>query len=162
MSAHDSIIAAWVVNMVQANRKHVAVSYKVSDLVYLSTKNISLPKGRARKLAPKYLGPFPITKVLRDGATYQLNLSDELMKRGINHSFHTSLLKPHVPSDDRRVLGHLLVQIPGFGGKSEEWIVDSIVSHHGRGVSSEFEIQWKAGDRTWVPYRKVAHLIALD
>ena len=162
MSAHDSIIAAWVVNTVETNRKCVAVSYKVGDLMYLSTKNISLPKGRARKLAPKYLGPFLITKVLRDGATYQLNLSDELMKRGINHSFHALLLKLHVPSDDRRFPGRLPVQIPGFGGKSEEWIVDSIVSHHGRGVSSEFEIQWKAGDRTWVLYREVAHLIALD
>ena len=64
ISVHDSIIAARVVNTVQANRKRVAVSYKVGDLVYLSTKNISLPKGRARKLAPKYLGPFPIMKVL--------------------------------------------------------------------------------------------------
>ena len=100
MSAHDSIIAARVVNTVQANRKRVGVSYKVGDLVYLSTKNISLPKGRARKLAPKYLGPFPVARILRDGATYQLDLSDELLKRGINHSFHASLLKPHVPSDD--------------------------------------------------------------
>ena len=101
-------------------------------------------------------------KVLRNGATYQLDLSDELMKQGINHLFYALLLKPHIPSNDRRFLGHLLVQIPGFGGKSEEWIVDSIVSHHGRGVSSEFEIQWKAGDRTWVLYCKVAHLITLD
>ena len=101
-------------------------------------------------------------KVLRDGVTYQLDLSDELMKQGINHLFHTSLLKPHVPSNDRRFLGCLLVQIPGFGGKSEEWIVDSIVLHPGRGVSSEFELQWKVGDMTWVPYHEVAHLIALD
>ena len=148
--------------MVQANQKHVAVSYKVSNLVYLSMKNISLPKGWARKLAPKNLGLFPRMKVLRDGTTYQLDLSDELMKRGINHLFHASLLKLHVPCDDRRFPGRLLVQIPGFEGKSEEWIVDLIVLHHRRGVSSKFEIQWKAGDRTWVPYHKVAHLIALD
>src|ERR1700743_555674 len=47
MSVHDSIIAAQVVNTVQANRKRLAVSYKVGNLVYLSTKNISLPKGCA-------------------------------------------------------------------------------------------------------------------
>ena len=46
----------------------------------MSTKDISLPKGRARKLAPKYLGPFQISKVLKEGATYQLGLSNELIK----------------------------------------------------------------------------------
>ena len=162
MSAHDSIIAARVINTVQANRKRITATYQVGDLVYLSTKNISLPKGRARKLAPKYLGPFAISKVLKDGATYQLELSDELLKRGINRSFHASLLKPHVPNDDRRFPGRLPSQIPGFGEKPEEWIVESIISHHGKGIRSEFEILWKAGDRTWAPYREVAHLIAMD
>ena len=162
MSAHDSIIAAQIVHTVQANRKRSPTDYKVGDLVYLSTKNISLPKGRARKLAPKFLGPFEITKVLKEGATYQLKLSEELVKRGINPSFHASLLKPHIPNDDRRFPGRLPSQLPGFGGKSDEWIVDSITSHHGRGLNSEFEILWKAGDRTWAPYREVAHLIAMD
>ena len=162
MSAHDSIIAARIANTVQANRKRAPVHYEVGDLVYLSTKNISLPKGRAPKLAPKFLGPFAITKVLKEGATYQLDLSEELLKRGINRSFHASLLKPHVPNDDRRFPGRLPAQIPGFGEKPEEWIVDSIISHHGKGVNSEFEIAWKAGDRTWAPYREVAHLIAMD
>jgi hypothetical protein len=130
--------------------------------VYLSTKNISMPKGRARKLAPKYLGPFPITKVIKEGATYQLGLSDELIKRGVNRSFHASLLRPHVPNDDRRFPGRLPMQIPGFGEKPDEWIVDSIVSHNGKGTNSEFLVKWKAGDKTWATYREVAHLIALD
>src|SRR6202000_3092861 len=156
------IIAARVVNTVQANRKRVGVSYKVGDLVYLSTKNISLPKGRARKLAPKYLGPFPISKVLKKGATYQLGLSDELIKRGVNNSFHASLLRPHVPNDDRRFPRRLPIQIPGFREKPEEWIVDRIATHHGKGMGSDFQIVWKAGDRTWATYREVAHLNALD
>ena len=107
MSAHDSIIVARVVHTVQANRKQIAVIYKVGDTVYLSTKNISLPKGRARKLAPKYLGPFAVSKVLKEGATYQLDSSEELLKRGINRSFHVSLLKPHVPNDNRKFPGRL-------------------------------------------------------
>ena len=162
MSAHDSIIAARVVNTVQANKKHAIAEYKVGDLVYLSTRNISLPKGRACKLAPKFLGPFAITKVLKEGATYQLDLSEEVLKRGINPSFHATLLKPHVPSDDRRFPRRLPMQIPGFGDKSREWTVDAIVAHHGKGMNSEFQILWKAGDKTWAPYREIAHLIALD
>ena len=121
-----------------------------------------MPKGRARKLAPKYLGPFPITKVIKEGATYQLGLSDELVKRGVNRAFHASLLRPHVPNDDRHFPGRLPIQIPGFGEKPEEWIVDRIVTHHGKGMGSEFLIRWKAGDRTWASYREVAHLNALD
>ena len=159
MSAHDSIIAPRVSNTVQANRKCAPATYKIGDLVYISTKNISLPKGRARKLAPKFLGPFEITRILKEGATYQLALSEELLERGINPSFHASLLKPHVPSDDRRFPGRLPVQIPGFGNKPEEWIIKAITPHHGKGLNSEFEIQWKAGDKTWAPYREVAHLV---
>ena len=162
MSAHDAIIASRVQHTVQANKKRSQATFQEGDLVYLSTKNISLPKGRARKLAPKYLGPFPITRVIKEGATYQLGLSDELIKRGVNKSFHASLLRPHVPNDDRRFPGRLPIQIPGFGEKPKEWIVDRITTHHGKGMGSEFQILWKAGDRTWASYREVAHLNALD
>jgi len=127
----------------------------------LSTKNISLPKGRARKLAPKYLGPFPILGIIKEGATYRLGLSDELTKRGVNPTFHASLLRPHVPNDDRRFPGRMPIQIPGFGESPGEWIVDGIVTHHGKGRRSEFQILWKAGDKSWASYQEVAHLNAL-
>ena len=80
MSAHDTIIVSRIKNMVQANRKHAIANYKKGDLVYLSTKNISLLKGMVQKLAPKYLGPFVIAEVLKEGVTYQLDLSEELLK----------------------------------------------------------------------------------
>ena len=140
----------------------MTADYKEGDLVYLSMKNLSLPKGMVRKLAPKYLGPFAVTKVLKEGATYQLDLSEELLKRGINWSFHALLLKPHIPDDDRRFPGRLPSQVPGFGRRPDEWIVDSIVNHQGKGISGEFQIQWKAGDHTWAPYREVAHLMAME
>ena len=94
--------------------------------------------------------------------TYQLGLSDELIKRGVNQAFHVSLLRPHVPNDDRRFPGRLPIQIPGFGEKPKEWIVERIVTHHGKGMGSEFQILWKAGDTTWAPYKEVVHLNALD
>jgi hypothetical protein len=40
------------------------------DLVYLSTKNLNLLKGRARKLCPKYVGPYKIAKAEPDNSTY--------------------------------------------------------------------------------------------
>ena len=162
MSAHDVIIASRIQCMIQANKKRRPANFNEGDLIYLSTKNIFLPKGRARKLAPKYLGPFQISKVLKEGATYQLGLSDKLIKQGINNLFYTLLLRPHVPNDDRHFLGRLLIQILGFGEKPEEWIVDSIATHHGKGMGSNFQIVWKAGDSTWAMYWEVAHLNALD
>ena len=85
-----------------------------------------------------------------------MDLSNELTKHGVNRAFHASLLRPHMPNDDRQFPGKLPIQIPGFSEKPDEWIVDSIITHHGKGQGSEFQILWKAGDKTWVTYCEVA------
>ena len=162
MSTHDAIITSHISQMIQVNKRRTPGTYKEGDLVYLSTKNITMPKGRACKLSPKYLGLFPISKVIKEGATYQLELSDELTKHGINRSFHMSLLRPHVLNDDHCFPGRMPAQIPGFGEKPDEWIVDQILTHHGKGTGSKFQILWKAGDKMWTSYCEVAHLNALD
>jgi len=77
------------------------------------------------------LGPFTINKVPKEGATYQLALSDEWLKQGINRSFHVSLLKPHIPNNNRRFPGRLPSQIPGFREKPDEWTMDAITAYHG-------------------------------
>ncbi|KAJ3473941.1 hypothetical protein NLI96_g12741 [Meripilus lineatus] len=162
MAAHDAIIAARVQQTRYANKRRRDAPFKEGDLAYLSTKNLKPPKGRARKLVPKYLGPFRITKVIEPGATYKLELPNELKARGINDAFHASLLRPHVPNDDRRFPGRQPHQLPGFGEQPKEWIVDRIVSHSGKGTEAEFEVQWSTGDITWVPYHDVKHLQAFE
>lgn len=131
MTAHDTIIAMHVKQMTQANRRRRPADFSVSDMVYLSTKNLRIPKGRARKLVPKYLGPFRITKELEKGSTYQLDLSPELRVKGINPSFHVSLLRPHFVNDDRRFPGRMLHQLPGFGNNLRKWDVRRVISHSG-------------------------------
>ena len=161
MSAHDAIISARVGQVVHANKRRRPAGFQVGDLVYLSTKNLSLPKGRARKLAPKFLGPFAITKIVSEGATYALDLPSELRARGLHSAFHASLLRPHFANDDRRFPGRQFHQLPGFGEHPREWAVDRILSHMGRGSDAEFEVQWSTGDVTWVPYADIKHLQAL-
>ncbi|KAJ2968610.1 hypothetical protein NUW54_g13166 [Trametes sanguinea] len=95
MTAHDAIISARIGQVLQANKHRRPAGFQTGDLVYLSTKNLSLPKGRARKLAPKYLGPFPITKVIKEGATYQIDLSPELKARGLASA--SSRITSHSP-----------------------------------------------------------------
>ena len=100
MSAHDSIIAARVKQTRDANRKRQEVPFQEGDLVYLSTKNISFPKGLARKLIPKYIGPY---KILRDfnNQSFWIELPSHLKQRGVHDIFHASLLRIHEPNDDQ-------------------------------------------------------------
>ena len=50
----------------------------MGDKVYLSTENLNLPKSRARKLMPKYIGPYKVTKSHPEISRYTLDLPQEL------------------------------------------------------------------------------------
>ena len=160
LAAHDALLAARVKMTRQANRHRRPTPFVVGDLAYLSTKNLSLPKGRSRKLFPKYIGPF---RILQDfgNSTFRLELPADLRRRGVQSSFHASLLRVHHPNDDRRFPGRQLDQLSGFNDHPHEWAVDRIRTHHGAGRTALFELQWKSGDVSWAPYDDVAHLEAL-
>lgn len=73
----------------QADKKRTPLKpLAVGDLVYLSTKYIKL-RIPNQKLGPKYLGPFPIAKVMNP-VTVKLTLPPLLGK--IHTVFHSSLL----------------------------------------------------------------------
>ncbi|PIL26323.1 hypothetical protein GSI_12079 [Ganoderma sinense ZZ0214-1] len=160
MAAHDSILAARVKQTRNANRHRRPAPFAAGDLVYISTLNISLPKGYARKLAPKYIGPY---RIVRDfgNSSYQIDLPSNLRRRGIHNVFHASLLRVHIPNDDRLFPGRLDSQVAELEDRDNEWAIEKIVSHRGRGGDAVFEALWKSGDRTWVPYSTVRHLGAL-
>ena len=61
--------------------------YKVSDLVWLSTKNIHTKKP-LKKLNHKRIGPYKVTKLV--GLSYQLDLPESIR---IHDVFHPSLLR---------------------------------------------------------------------
>ena len=61
--AHDAIIEAHVFQTNRMNaRRQREPEIMEGSLVYLSTKNLNLPKGRARKLCPKFVGPWKVVK----------------------------------------------------------------------------------------------------
>ena len=74
----------------QYNKKHKDISFKRGDLISLSTKNLRL-KVPARKLAPKFIGPFKILDRIGQQA-YRIALPMEYDK--IHNVFHVSLLEP--------------------------------------------------------------------
>ncbi|KAJ2911785.1 hypothetical protein MD484_g8628, partial [Candolleomyces efflorescens] len=76
MAAHDSIIAARVKQTRDANNKRRPAPFKTGDLVYLSAKNISFPKGLARKLIPRYIGPVTPVIMAPTASVYQQEPKD--------------------------------------------------------------------------------------
>jgi hypothetical protein len=99
MSAHDSILAAHVKQIWDANRKRIVTPFKENNLVYISTKNIKFPKGLARKLISKYIGPYLIVKDFYN-QSFQIDLPIKLKNRGVHNVFYVALSRIHHLNDD--------------------------------------------------------------
>jgi len=162
--AHDSIIESRVVQTFHANkRRSNATPYEMGDKVYLSTENLSLPKGRAKKLMPKYIGPYAIIALKPEVSRYTLDLPTELKKRRINPTFHESKLRPYIKNDEKIFPRREAQAFYDFGEDDEqEWLVDEILTHQWNGNKLEFLIRWNLGDTTWEPYAMCKELEALD
>ena len=61
-----------------------------------------MQRGRARKFAPKFVGPYRIIQEIVPHTMYKIALPPDLLRRGIHPIFHASLLRIHIPNDDRR------------------------------------------------------------
>jgi hypothetical protein len=162
--AHDSIIANRTFQTHYANRSRSAENpLENGDLVYLSTKNLNLPKHRAWKLMPTFIGPYPIIKVNPETSNYMLKLPIELEAQNIHLNFHISLLKLHVPSDDNRFPPHNIQLYYDFGyGDEAEQEVDEILAHQWDGWALCLLVKWNSGDSTWEPLKSCDKLRTLD
>jgi hypothetical protein len=161
MAAHDSIIAARVKQIRDSNRHRRVVPFVGGDLVYISTKNLSLKKGLARKLSPKFIGPYRIIKDFRNNS-FMIDLPPEMKQRGIHPVYHAQYLRIHHPNDDHLFLGRSYSQLGLAESLESEWKIDKILSHSGNGERAQFEIQWTAGDITWLPYDEAKKLVAFQ
>ena len=97
--AHDAIVESWVNQTRQSNKWQKAETpFMVGDKVYLSTQNLNLPKSRARKLMPKFIGPYKVTDSPLEISRYTLDLPPELKAQRIVPLFHVhchGLFAPH-------------------------------------------------------------------
>ena len=134
------------------------------DRVYLSTKNLALPKGRAKKLLPKFIGPYKVVKAHTTASMVTLELPPELMAQRVHPTFHVSLLRAHVSNNDVRFPHRDTKAYYDFGAADKpEWFVDEILAH--RWVDSmglELQVCWTLGDVTWEPLALCKELAALD
>jgi hypothetical protein len=135
----------------------------VGDLVYLSMKNLSMPKGHASKLVPKYIGPYRVTKATPSTSNYDLELPPELVRRRVHLRFHINRLKPHHPNDDALFPNQQSPDPYNFGAPGDaEWYIDEIIGHRWKGRNIEFLVKWNQGDSTWEPLNNCNELVAMD
>jgi hypothetical protein len=163
--AHDAMIASRVeqTHFANARRRRDDNRLAVGQKAYLSTENLNLPKARAHKLMPKYIGPYAILSCNKDESSYTLELPDELLKRRIHPTFHAKLLRPAILNDDARFPNREATFFYDFGDDPErEWLVDSIIDHHLINNSIKFDVLWETGEITREPLQNCKELAALD
>ena len=131
-------------------------------MVYLSTKNITFPKGFPRKLILKFIRPYKILKDFKN-QSFLIDLPSHLKQQAVHSVFRAALLRIHVPNDDQLFPGQMDTQLsPGEGQLEGEWAVEIFLAHSGSLENALFQVQWKAGDVTWLPYYQIVHLNVLS
>ena len=132
IDVHDAILEHRVMQSHYSNKhRRPGVIYHENDMVYLSTKNLALPKGRARKLMPRFLGPYKVLKVMNDSSNVTLELPPELKDRRISPTFHTNLVRPYVNNNDILFPKREARSYYDFGNNSkQEWFIDKIGRAH--------------------------------
>jgi hypothetical protein len=165
MAAHNAILEHRVDQTFHTNWKHrESEIYAVDDRIYLSTQNLTLPNGRARKLLPRYIGPYRVTDAHHKASTVTLKLPDDLKNRRVSPTFHTNLIRRYIANNEDLFPKREAKSFYDFGVTADkEWLVDEIIAH--RRINSkelEFQVRWTLGDMTWEPMSACKELEALD
>jgi hypothetical protein len=136
--------------MYHANkRRRLDTPFTIGDKVYLSTENLNLPKGRSRKLMPKYIGPYAVMKSCPEELRYTLDLPQELKAQKIHPLFHATKLHPYNKNNNSVFPKREVRAYYDFGDAEDiEWLVDDIITHQWKGNQVSFLVQWNLGDTT--------------
>ena len=106
------------------------MKYSPGDFVYLSTRNLTLPKGRAKKLQPKYIGLYKVVEAHTAALTIRLELPPGLTARRVHPTFHMSLVWAHIPNNDERFPHRDMAMCYDFGAADKpKWFIDEILAH---------------------------------
>ena len=162
--AHDSIIESRVRQTHHANRcRRKEDTFTPGDLVYVSTADLSLPKGRATKLLPKYVSLFKVLDAQSSTSNYKVKLPAQLRGWHLHDRFHWSKLRSYHANNDVLFPHQEAHMYYDFGTPDDqEWLVDEIMAHKWDNNKLLFQVRWNLGDTTWEPDGACHELQALD
>ena len=132
----------------QANKSRRDEAFKVGDEVVLSTKHLHLDQHLPTKLRRRWVGPFRVSKVVSPVA-YGLDLPPRWK---IHPVFHVSNLKRYFRSDQFARVEQPPPPVLVEG--EEEYEVESILRHKGKGASRLYQVLWKGypiTEASWEP-----------
>lgn len=156
-TAADAIRKANAYRAQYVNKSRRDFHLSVGDLVMLSTKNL-MPESfqGARKLMPKYSGPYKITEVVTP-VTFRLDLPQAVRNRKVHNAFHASLVKPY-HADTR--FGRSPNPPPAItlSDGTEAHEVERVLQHRTRRGRSQYLVKWKGyhdTEHSWVRERDI-------
>jgi hypothetical protein len=122
----------------------------VDNRVYLLTQNLTLPKGRARKLVLRYIGLYCMTKAHNKASTVTLKLPEDLKNWHVSPTFHTNLIRWYIMNNDDLFPQREANSFYDFGENTdEEWLINEIIAHQRiNSKELEFPVRWTLGDVT--------------
>ena len=132
-----------------ANRhRRPAPTYAVGQQVYLYAKHLSVP-GTSRKLAPRYIGPYPVASIINP-VTVRLSLPSHLK---IYPVFHVSQIKPATssPLNPPAPTPPPPLILPDG---DQAWQVNKVIDVRRYGRGFQYLVDWVGyppEDRCWVP-----------
>jgi hypothetical protein len=133
--------------------KTAAPGYKVGDKVMLSSKDINPVERPMRKLIERWMGPYPISKIVSANAV-QLKLPAAMK---IHPTVNMSRIKPwKTPLPGQTVTPPPPVEIEG----QKEYKVEKVIDSCRRYRWMEYLVKWKGyslEENTWEPYPNLEH-----
>jgi hypothetical protein len=130
-NAHDTIIESRIQQTHHANHCRCEDDhFIIRDLVYVSTADLSLPKGQAMKLLPKYIGSFKVLEAHPSMSTYRVGLPALLHTCNLHDRLHRSKLHPYYTNDDV-LFPHWEAHAHYDFSTPDDWeqLVDKILAH---------------------------------
>ncbi|KAJ9529120.1 hypothetical protein QJQ45_007808 [Haematococcus lacustris] len=138
-----------------ANKGRKEVEYHTGLLVLLSTKNLRMKPGKAKKLLPRFIGPF---KVLEHVGPVAVRLDLPQAMARMHPVFHVSLLRPYTSEHP-----HLPPPVEWLD-ETPLYEVEKLLAHRGvrAGKARGYLVKWQGYDdsyNTWEPRNNLVNCL---
>ncbi|KAJ9517272.1 hypothetical protein QJQ45_009116 [Haematococcus lacustris] len=138
-----------------ANKGRKEVEYHSGQLVLLSTKNLRMKPGKAKKLLPRFIGPF---KVLEHVGPVAVRLDLPQAMARMHPVFHVSLLRPYTSEHP-----HLPPPVEWLD-EAPLYEVEKLLAHRGvrAGKARGYLVKWQGYDdsyNTWEPRNNLVNCL---